>query len=74
MEARTMTKEEKEDNRKQQLLEKIRKISSQLSPWELFQVYLYIKWMTFQLSLRRIELAWLVFQLDLDEKLKARHK
>jgi len=63
-----MARQEKEDKEPRQLLEKIRRICGELSPWELFQIYLYIKSIAFQLKMREIVLNWLVFQLDLDEE------
>jgi hypothetical protein len=67
-----MARQEKEDKEHRQLLEKIGRVCGELSPWELFQIYLYIKSMAFQDKMRWIALNWLVFQLDLEEKRKTR--
>jgi hypothetical protein len=69
-----MARQEKEDKNHKQLLEKIKKLCDELSPWEVFQIYLYIKSVAVQDKVREIVLNWLVFQLDLDNKIKARHK
>jgi hypothetical protein len=69
-----MARHEKVEKEHRQLLEKIRRLCGELSPWALFQIYLYIKSIAFQSKMRAIVLNWLVFQLDLDEKRNARYK
>ena len=69
-----MARQEKEDKDHRQLLEKIKKVCDELTLWELFRIYLYIKSVAVQQKMLEIILNWLVFQLDLDNKIKARQK
>jgi len=69
-----MARQEKEDKEHKQLLEKIKRLCGELSPWEVFQIYLYIKSVAVQHKMTEITLNWLVFQLALEEKRKALRK
>ena len=66
-----MAKEEKEKRENREFLELMAELYIQLSPWDRFQVRLYIKWMKFRRKLRNIVWSWLIFQLELDEKIKS---
>ena len=69
-----MARQEKEDKKHKQLLEKIKRLCDELSPWEVFQIYLYIKSVAVREKMREIALNWLAFQLDLDKRTKAHPK
>jgi|RhiMetdeSRZDD1v2_1073273.scaffolds.fasta_scaffold93961_1 hypothetical protein len=51
-----MAGQEKEGKKYRQLLEKSRRVCSELSPWKLFQIYLSIKSMAFQHKMTEITL------------------
>jgi hypothetical protein len=65
-----MARQEKEDKDRRQLLEKIKKVCDELSLWEVFQIYLYIKSVEAQQKMQEIVLNWFVFQWDLDNKIR----
>ena len=69
-----MARQEKDNKEHKALLEKIKRLCDEISPWEVFQIYLYIKSVAVQKQMREIALNWLVFQLDLGKRIKARNK
>jgi hypothetical protein len=68
-----MTKPAKEGKKKRQLREKIQRHVNQLPLWDLFQIYLYIKWYKFQERLNWLAWNWFMFQWKRDEE-KSRTK
>ena len=64
-------REENEDNESRKFLDEFLELYRQLSAWERFQVDVYIRWSSLQKRLGKVVWDWLVFQWDLDEKIKA---
>jgi len=64
-------REENEDNESRKFLDEFLELYRQLSAWERFQVDVYIRWSSLQRHLGKIVWDWLVFQWNLDEKIKA---
>jgi hypothetical protein len=65
-----MPKLEKDDEAKRELLKKIERICNQLSLWELFQIYLYIKRVELSEKWDNLVWSWLTFQLKLGNQIR----
>ena len=65
-----MAKPLKSDKAKRELLEKIEGVCNQLSLLELLQIYLYINRAEWEQKWSRIVWNWLLFQLEIDKRIK----
>jgi hypothetical protein len=63
-----MAKQEDEAQKKRELREKIQKHVDQLPLWDLFRVYLYIKWVRSREKSSLLAWRWFMCQLKMDEE------
>ena len=62
-----MTSQETQEQENRQVLDEFLELYRQLSPWDRFQVDLYLKWMAFQRRLGKIVWDWLIFQWKINK-------